>query len=129
MLAAVMLRVCLAVGVGSGAVLMVLGVALAGWLRWFVALASVGVDASVVATGLAGISCGLMLVGVDDGSELAAAASSPPETGVGSVACCLWGLIMSVDGSVPVGSPPEMGMGSSSSLSDSYAFLCAMVGG
>ena len=79
-----MLRVCLAMGVGSGAVLVVLGVAgISAVVALAVAMAGVSVDASVIAAGLAGVSCGSrMLVGVDDGSGLVASDGSPPEAGM-----------------------------------------------
>ena len=112
-------------------VLVVLGV---GVVALVVALAGVGVGASMVAAGLAGVSCGPVLVGVDGGSGLAAVFDSPP----GMACCCLGGSLMPIDRSVPAGacgfllpasgSPPEVGAGFSSSLSDSYMVRCAMGG-
>ena len=135
LLAAVMLRVCLVVG--SGVVLMLLAgvsavVALVG------ALAGVVVRASVSAAGLGGRDCCCMPVDVGDGFEPAAASDSPHGTAVGSIVCCLGGLLMPIDRSVPpgacgfllpaAGSPPEVGAEYSSSLSDSYMVRCVMGG-
>ena len=81
-----MLRVCLMAG--SATVLVVLGVeGVSDVVALAVALAGVGVGASVVAAGLAGVSCGPMLVGVGDGSGLAVVSDAPP----GVTCCCLGG--------------------------------------
>ena len=126
LLAAVMLRVCLRVGAGSGDSAALLGVFdvvdVSAVAALVVTLAGVVGDCGMAACCWLVGCCGL--VGAGDVSGLAAAAGSPPGLGAGSAACCLWGPLMQVDGSVfaaAAGSPPEVGAGSSSSLSDSYA--------
>ena len=134
-------RVCLAVGVGSGVgsgVVLMLPAGVFVVVALVGALAGVVVRASVIAVGLGGRYCCSMLIDVGDGSELAATSDSPPGMAVGSVVCCLGGLLMPIDRSVPpgacgfllpaAGSPPEVGAEYSSSLSDSYMVRCVMGG-